>query len=252
MEIVYEPIFACDLLDKWGCSEGFLNNVCADGELTAYICKDIRVDPKSHKKVALCEKTSECLFYFDVANNPKEVIFPGKEVAKYESCHEEILWKKIDTKHVVDPIGDWIDEVTSLENVLGVIKRGTNKDLSDKVSSSNSKTIEEELAIAHEKIKLLEQQIEHLKIVAQKKPIKTASACEAAQASRVEEWKRYAVVMAKIAYDCGLEDRKQVTRSEYMTLAKRYGELSKQALELLRNALPEGVTNTTGGASKQG
>jgi len=126
--------------------------------------------------------------------------------------------------------------------------------------------LEDELVAAREKNEYLESQVEKLNTriatlgaiqipsesTDQNDKPRTASACEAAQASRVEEWKRYAVVMAKIAYDCGLEDRKQVTRSEYMTLAKRYGELSKQALELLRNALPEGVTNTTGGASKQG
>jgi hypothetical protein len=81
---------------------------------------------------------------------------------------------------------------------------------------------------------------------------KTALATEAAQTKRVEEWKNYAVVMAKIAYDCGREDRKQVTRSEYKQMAKRHGALSGQALELLRNALPEGVTQKTGGPASQG
>lgn len=81
---------------------------------------------------------------------------------------------------------------------------------------------------------------------------RTASACEAAQTSRVEVWKGYAVIMAKVAYDCGLEARQQVTRPEYKQLAKRYGELSGQALELLRGALPEGVTKKTGGPTSQG
>jgi hypothetical protein len=81
---------------------------------------------------------------------------------------------------------------------------------------------------------------------------RTASATEAAQASRVEAWKGYAAVIAKVAYDCGLEDRTQVTRSAYEKLAKRHGGLSKQALELLRSALPEGVTKKTGGPASQG
>lgn len=81
---------------------------------------------------------------------------------------------------------------------------------------------------------------------------KTQAATAAAQMSRVDEWKGFAVVMAKIAYDCGLEDRKQVARSEYAKIAKKHGELSSTALELLRDALPEGVTKKTGGASSQG
>lgn len=81
---------------------------------------------------------------------------------------------------------------------------------------------------------------------------RTASATEAAKASRVEEWKGYAVVIAKVGYECGLEDRTQVTRSTYEKLAKRHGGLSKQALELLRDALPEGVTKKTGGPASQG
>jgi len=81
---------------------------------------------------------------------------------------------------------------------------------------------------------------------------KTAPGLKAAQASRVEEWKGYAVVMAKIAYDCGLEDRKQVTRSKYKQIAQKHGELSGQALKLLRGALPKEVTKKTGGPATQG
>jgi len=84
------------------------------------------------------------------------------------------------------------------------------------------------------------------------KASKTDPGREKAQDKRVEEWKGYAVVMAKAAYDCGVEDRKQTTRTQHKTLIGHYGKLSDTALNLLRKALPEVVTNTTGGTSKQG
>jgi hypothetical protein len=43
-----------------------------------------------------------------------------------------------------------------------------------------------------------------------------------------------------------------MTRPQYETLAARHGELSGVALDLLRDALPKEVSNTDGGASKQG
>lgn len=86
----------------------------------------------------------------------------------------------------------------------------------------------------------------------QGKASKTAPGLKAAQSSRVEEWKGYAVVMAKVAYDCGLEDRREVTRPDYEKLVKRHGKLSSTALELLRLAFPDGVTKTSGGPASQG
>lgn len=52
------------------------------------------------------------------------------------------------------------------------------------------------------------------------------------------------------AYQCGLEDRKEVTRTTFEKLAKDHGGLSQTALERLRTALP-GVAKTTPGASRQ-
>ncbi|MYL84980.1 hypothetical protein GTA51_17865 [Desulfovibrio aerotolerans] len=100
--------------------------------------------------------------------------------------------------------------------------------------------------------KVTELETEQDNSAGQKNTARTAPGLQAAEKSRVQGWKGYAVVMVKVAYDCGLEDRKQVTRAKYQQLADRHGKLSSEALELLRGALPEGVTKKTGGPASQG
>jgi len=253
MEKVYDPIYATELIKTWKCTEGFLNMLFNNGELTPYECEEIRIEPKTNKSVAFCNKIHGCLFFGDVGYSPDRIIFPRDEVKMYESKNEEILWNKL-TQHSKSngqQVEDFIDRSTSLESFFSKSKTLESKHIKPANKIDPTKNIQVQLNQANEEITALRDKIKALMNNCNEKQTKTAPASEAAQASRVKEWKGYAVVMAKVAYECGLEDRTQVTRSTYEMLAKRHGALSKQALELLRGALPEGVTKKTGGPASQ-
>jgi hypothetical protein len=90
------------------------------------------------------------------------------------------------------------------------------------------------------------QESENLKAESQTSPSKTAKGSGAAMDKRLEEWKGEAAIMAKVAYQCGLEDRKGVIRKTFEKLAAGHGGLSSTALELLRSALPDVAKKTPG------
>lgn len=106
------------------------------------------------------------------------------------------------------------------------------------------------LAQVRQDNELLTSEVERLTAEKQAKPSKTAAAFEASQTSRVDEWKGHARVMAKVAYQCGLDDRKDLTRSDFVKMADKQGGLSKSAVELLREALPD-VAKKSPGAPRQ-
>jgi hypothetical protein len=96
----------------------------------------------------------------------------------------------------------------------------------------------------------LAQKVESLEAAPQVNPPKTIKGTGAAMDKRLEEWKGQACVMVKVAYQCGLEDKKEVTRTAFEKLATSHGGLSDTAIKLLKTALPD-VAKTTPGASRQ-
>lgn len=111
--------------------------------------------------------------------------------------------------------------------------------------------LERQLAEARQENEALAAEVDRLKAETSPSLPKTAKAMEAAQAGRVQKWKEYARVIARVAYECGQEGRRDVARSAFTAMAKKHGGLSKEALEVLRGALPE-VAKTTAGAPRQG
>ena len=121
--------------------------------------------------------------------------------------------------------------------------------LTNQDASGETAALKAQLAQARQEIERLTQENKRLKADAQPVTPRTAKGSEAAMDKRLEEWKGKASIMAKVAYQCGLEDRKNVTRTTFEGLANGYGGLSSTALELLREALPE-VTKKTPGVPK--
>jgi len=111
--------------------------------------------------------------------------------------------------------------------------------------------LEAELAHARQAIESMAQGIEPLKVESQAKPPKTAKGTGAAMDRRLKEWKGYTSTIAKVAYQCGLEDRKEFTRTDFKKAATPYGGFSDAALDVLRDALPE-VAKRTPGVPKTG
>jgi hypothetical protein len=74
----------------------------------------------------------------------------------------------------------------------------------------------------------------------QPKPPRTAAASKAATEKKVEEWKRHATLMVKVALDCAKDGSKPRKRPQIKAIAKRHGgEFSKAALEVFWAALPD-------------
>lgn len=161
-------------------------------------------------------------------------------------CATDLTIKKPDDLVNLDPEPDKFVVCFDRDDVEKAPKQGEFEQMSSTPSTPSTEMDELKSQLA-----LAQQEIERLKSNGQSKQSKTVRASEAAQDSRVETWKRYASVMAKIAYQCGLEGRKGVTRPKFMEMAKPHGALSDTALELLREALPD-VARTTSGAPTQG
>ena len=188
---------------------------------------------------------------FDVSDL-QSALFHPLDIERFELNHPEIFSKV--------PFDKSPEQLADLEEKLAEAQKGNaslrewNKKLNDSNGRVNKTNVEMKQQVAELEAQLAQarQENERLKADAQATAApRTSKASEVAQASRVEEWKGYATTMAKAAYQCGLEDRKGMTRTEYERLAKKLGELSPTALELLREALPE-VTKTTPGVSRQG
>lgn len=195
---------------------------------------------------------------FDVSDL-QSALFHPLDIERFELNHPEIFSKA--------PFDKSPEQLADIEEKLAEAQKGNaslrewNKKLNDsngRVNKTNVEMkqqvaeLEAQLAQARQENERLTLEVEQLRADAQVTATpRTSKASEVAQASRVEEWKGYAITMAKTAYQCGLEDRREMTRTEYERLAEKLGELSSTALELLRGALPE-VTKTTPGVSRQG
>lgn len=84
------------------------------------------------------------------------------------------------------------------------------------------------------------------------KPPRTAAASKAATEKRVEEWKRHAACMVKVAVECCAQGPRKRKRPELRTLAKKHGgELPDVALDTLRDALPEEHVSRDAGPPRQ-
>jgi hypothetical protein len=84
------------------------------------------------------------------------------------------------------------------------------------------------------------------------KPPRTAAASKAATEMRVEEWKRHASCMVKVAFECCAQGPRKRKRPEFRRLAKKHGgELPDVALDILRDALPEEHVSRDAGPSRQ-
>lgn len=108
-----------------------------------------------------------------------------------------------------------------------------------------------DLPQAHREIARLTQELEALKAQGQPTLPRTAKGTKAAMDRRLEDWKEKTVVMVKVAYECGLNDRQGITRRDFRTQASKHGKLCETAIDLMKEALP-GVLKTTGGPNPQG
>lgn len=84
------------------------------------------------------------------------------------------------------------------------------------------------------------------------KPPRTAAASKAATEKRVEEWKRHAACMVKVAVECCAQGSRKRKRPELRALAKKHGgKFPEVALDILRDALPEEYVSRDAGPSRQ-
>ena len=194
---------------------------------------------------------------FDVSDL-QAALFHPLDIERFEAEHPEIFQKV--------PLAQSPERHEELEAQLAearkenVSLRAWNKKIHDAdilVCKTNTEMkqqvaeLEAQLAQAHQDNERLAQEVESLKAEVQITLPRTAPACEAAQEKQVSHWKRYAITMAKVAYQCGVEDRKNVIRSSFEDLAVTHGGLSQTAISRLREALPE-VAKKTPGAPSQG
>lgn len=168
----------------------------------------------------------------------------------------EKIFKSVDTHFFFLNTIDFDNNDVLLHRVFRDVqdyKMKNNKLLESKNNQINTSTpsdvASEEISLLRLTNERLTKELEQLKAEPPVLP-KTAPATEKKIASDVERWKGQAVVMAKVAYQCGLEDRREVIRKDFETLAVKHGGLSKTGIDLLRGAIPE-VAKTTPGASRQ-
>ena len=230
---IHDPVFADELCDRWNYTLLDIIKLHGDDSLTPYLCREIRFDTSTGAKTAVCDTimspTARDVFGYD-SGAANIICYPGDEIRKYEFSDDAL-------------------KNEALKRIKHDYSAGTGRHWSMGIYASDK---ERQGAGLLKQIRALRKKIDDIQTIEQNVKSKTEEASIAAQETGVERWKKNAAIIAKISYDCGKEDRKGVTRTQYKKLAATYGGLPKVAVDLLRDALPEGVTRVKGGAPSQG
>lgn len=253
MDAIHDPVFADELIERWGKTEVELVELHASGELNPYICKKIEIYIETGMKIGFgilktyesCGDEEQDLWYketfFEWDHNPANTVcYQSSEVMEYERIHSDEL-----RRVALKPQG---------ADARFYKPFWSNGILTTMVEQDSKKKSEDKSVEERKQYTALQEENERLKQeLAQVRPPKTANATKKARENRVGDWKGHAIIMSRVAYDCGFEQKREITLAEFKAMADDEGGCPKTAVELLRVALlPKRVTRTTGRTRAKG
>lgn len=225
------------VLKRWNLELHQLAQRVKQCEIKAYQLSSSRKNPKTGTNVHICIQLDSMLDGYTCQLNDK-CVFDLKDVEAFEAGHPELTW----------PVVAQAPRPSADENAR---EHGPEALIAEAATHLRIAQLESDNASLRAENASLREQLKALPGAAAKPP-RTAAATKAATEKKAEEWKTWASLMVKVAFDCANEGPMLRTRPQIQTIAKRHGgKFSQTALDLFRDAAPEEHISRTPGPSRQ-